>query len=153
MAGPSHERSETKKNMNRFIRQISVAFSAGCFGAVIDSWLVWQLGRQGIPQQFGVAIAPAWTDMFIYRRLAWGGMWGLLFLLPAWRHGFWVGIFSRGILFSLAPTLFQLLYVFPFLTRKGFLGLHLGHLAPLFVLLFNAVWGLAAATWVYIAEH
>lgn len=135
--------------MSRWIRTGSIAFSAGVLGALANSWLVWYLGRKGIPQTLGIAIAPAWTRMFIYSRLVWGGLWGLLFLLPLWRSGFWVGVFSRGFFFSLGPTLFQLLYVFPVLQHKGLLGLHLGSLTPLYVILMNLVWGVCAALWVH----
>ena len=129
----------------------SLAFAAGCVGALANSWLVWYLGRKGIPQMFGVAMAPAWSTAYLYPRLVWGGLWGLLFILPIWRSGFWTGVFSRGILFSLAPTLFMLLYVFPYLAGKGMFGLALGKLTPVFVFLYNAVWGFCAALWLYFA--
>ena len=48
-------------------------------------------------------------------------------------------------MFSLGPSLVQLFVVFPVKTEQGVLGLGLGALTPVFVLLFNAVWGLTAA--------
>jgi hypothetical protein len=139
--------------MSRTIRRISMTFAAGCLGALINSWLVWYLGTTGIPRQFGVAIAPAWSLGFLYRRLVWGGLWGLLFTAPIWRRGFWVGVFSRGILFSLIPSAFQLFYVFPVLQGEGVLGVGLGRLTPVFVCLYNAVWGFSAALWLYAAKE
>lgn len=139
--------------MSRLIRHSSIAFVAGVLGALANSWLVWYLGRKGISQQFGIAIAPHWTRMFLYSRLVWGGLWGLLFLLPLWRSGFWIGVFSRGLFFSLVPSLFQLLYVFPVLQHKGLLGLQLGSLTPLYVVLMNLVWGVCAAFWVHGSGH
>lgn len=53
--------------------------------------------------------------------------------------------YLRGVLWSLGPSIIQLFVVFPFAVKKGVLGLQLGSLTPLFVLLFNAVWGLKAA--------
>jgi hypothetical protein len=138
--------------MSSFISRASIAYAAGCIGALVNSWLVWYMGRKGIPQKFGVAIAPAWSAAFLYSRLVWGGLWGLLFTLPMWQSGFWTGVFSRGILFSIFPTLFQLLYVFPSLGGKGMMGLALGKLTPVFVFLYNAVWGLCAAFWLYLAK-
>lgn len=135
--------------MTTFVRRISVCFAAGCFGALINSWLVWYLGRLGIPNKFGVAIAPVWSLQFLYPRLIWGGIWGSIFIFPILRSGFWVGVFSRGILLSLAPTAFQLFYVFPFLLGKGMLGIGLGRLTPVFVCIYNAVWGIAAALWLH----
>ncbi|HOV85141.1 MAG TPA: hypothetical protein PLM79_02195 [Syntrophobacteraceae bacterium] len=135
--------------MSGSMRRISIVFAGGVFGAFVNSLLAWYLGRKGIPQQFGVAIAPAWSAQYLYPRLVWGGLWGLVFLAPAWRSGFWVGVFARGVLFSLLPTLFQLLYVFPVLQGKAVLGLTLGKLTPVFVFFYNAVWGFCAALWTY----
>jgi hypothetical protein len=53
----------------------------------------------------------------------------------------------RGLVLSLGPTIAQLFIVFPFKVNKGLLGLDLGALTPLFVLFFNAVWGVTAAYW------
>lgn len=138
--------------MGQFIRRISVCFAAGCFGALVNSLAVWYLGQMHIPQRFGVGIAPSLTVSFLYPRLVWGGMWGVLFGAPFWRTGFWTGVFSRGVLFSLVPTLFQLFYVFPVLQGKGVLGLSLGKLTPVFVCFYNAVWGFCAGLWLYTAD-
>ncbi len=70
-------------------------------------------------------------------------MWGFLFLLPVLRNR----ILSRGVVFSLGPTLVQLFVVLPLNAHKGYMGLDLGILTPLFVFVFNAIWGLTAALW------
>jgi hypothetical protein len=62
-------------------------------------------------------------------------------MLPFMRGRWWL----RGIVLSLAPSAFQLLYVFPHETDRGVLGLGLGALTPALVLAANAVWGLSAA--------
>jgi hypothetical protein len=51
----------------------------------------------------------------------------------------------RGLVFSLGPTIVQLLIVFPVQTEAGLLGLGLGAMTPVLVVVFNAVWGLVAA--------
>jgi hypothetical protein len=56
-------------------------------------------------------------------------------------------IFSRGFIFSLGPTLVHLFVVFPSKANKGVMGLDLGLLTPLFVVVFNAIWGWTAAIW------
>jgi len=56
-------------------------------------------------------------------------------------------LLSRGLIFSLGPTLVQLFVVFPMKANKGVMGLDLGLLTPVFVFVFNAIWGLAAAIW------
>jgi len=134
--------------MQSLFDRMSVVFAAGCIGALVNSVLVWYLGHQGIPQQVGVHIAPVWSKHFLYPRIVWGGLWGGVFLLPVLRGGWLISVFTRGIFFSLGPTLVQLFYVFPFLAHKGMMGFSLGTLTPLFVFFYNAVWGLTAAQWI-----
>ena len=67
----------------------------------------------------------------------------MLFLLPMMSTSIW----SRGFIFSLGPTLVQLFMVFPMKAHKGTMGLELGLLTPLFVVVFNAIWGWTAAIW------
>jgi hypothetical protein len=43
--------------------------------------------------------------------------------------------------------------IFPYQLNKGMMGLDLGTLTPLFVLFFNAVWGVAAALWLWASER
>jgi hypothetical protein len=139
--------------MKAVLQRLSVCFAAGAFGALINSLVVWYLGKKGIPQHFGVSIAPALSAGFLYPRLVWGGLWGLLFSIPLWKDGFWIGVFSRGILFSFFPTLFQLFYVFPVMLGKGMMGTLLGKLTPVFVCVYNAVWGFSAALWLHVAKR
>jgi hypothetical protein len=73
----------------------------------------------------------------------WGGIWGFLLLLPIPRAPIWL----RGILLSLGPTLVQLLIIFPIRLNKGLMGLELGQLTPLFVFIYNAIWGICAVSW------
>lgn len=137
--------------MNPTLQRASLCFAAGCVGGVVNALLVWYLGSKGIPQKFGVSIAPALTLAFLYPRIVWGGLWGLVFLLPFGRGGFWSGVFGRGVLLSIFPSLVQLFYVFPVMLGKGTMGLALGRLTPAFVCLYNAAWGLAAALWLHWA--
>lgn len=141
--------------MNGFsglLQRVSLCFAAGAAGALANSWVAWYVGSMGIPRQLGVGLAPGWSLAWLYPRLVWGGLWGLVFLLPLWKHGFWVGVFSRGVLLSLFPTAFQLFYVFPFIVGKGFMGLALGKLTPVFVLFYNALWGFCTALWLHWAN-
>ncbi|HBD10298.1 MAG TPA: hypothetical protein DCZ69_18765 [Syntrophobacteraceae bacterium] len=139
--------------MGNTVGRLSVGFAAGCLGALVNSWLVWYLGHRGIPHMLGVTLAPKWSLAFLYPRLVWGGIWGLLFVLPIWRGSFWIAVFWRGFVFSFAPTALQLFYVFPNLMGKGNMGLALGKFTPLFVIGYNAVWGLTAALWVHLEER
>jgi hypothetical protein len=121
---------------------LSLFFAAGAFGALANSLAIWASGELGVTRALGVAIAPELTAAWLYPRIVWGGLWGFLFALP-------LGVSSalrRGLLLSLAPTAFQLLVVFP-RAGRGVLGLELGTLTPVCVLVFNAVWGVAASWW------
>jgi len=121
---------------------LSLFFAAGALGALVNSLLVWIVGQSGVPHALGVALAPELTPAWLYPRIVWGGLWGFLVALP-------LGVRSwlrRGLLLSLAPTLFQLFVVFP-RAGHGALGQGLGALTPVFVLAFNAAWGVAASWW------
>jgi hypothetical protein len=136
--------------VNLMMRNLSLVFVAGCWGALWNSLVVWLCGLLGIAAALGVHIAPALTPAFFYPRLVWGGLWGLLFLLPGGGRS----LPARGLLFSLAPTLVQLFVVFPMMAHKGVLGLQLGSLTPLMVVFYNAVWGYAAGLWLdWAAMH
>lgn len=126
-----------------FLKNLSLAFTAGCLGGLMNSFAVWLFGALGINQALGVSIAPKLTPAWLYPRMVWGGLWGFLFLLPL--KG--LTYTTRGLLLSLGPSMGQLLIVFPFRAQKGFFGLQLGYLTPLMVLFFNAVWGVYAAYW------
>lgn len=129
--------------MSNLARKISLVFAAGCLGGLVNSLAVWIFGDFGISAALGVKIAPALSPAWLYPRLVWGGIWGLLFLLPLLQTRIW----SRGFIFSLGPTLVQLFVIFPMKAHKGAMGLDLGLLTPLLVVVFNAIWGWTAAIW------
>lgn len=134
--------------MNNLVRNVSLVFAAGVLGALLNSLAVWAFGEFGISAALGVKIAPKLTPAFLYPRLVWGGIWGMLFLLPLMRRRIW----SRGLIYSLGPTLVQLFVVFPIKANKGAMGLELGMLTPLLVVVFNAIWGWTAAIWLRITD-
>ena len=129
--------------MTNIFRTLSLVFAAGCVGAVANSLAVWLFGDLGINAALGVKIAPKLTPVWLYPRTVWCGIWGALFLLPILRNSY----ITRGLLYSLGPSLVMLFIVFPMKAKKGMLGLDLGNLTPVLVLFYNAVWGVAAALW------
>jgi len=129
--------------MRGFFRNLTLTFGAGCFGGLMNSLVLWLLGRAAIPAELDVRLAPDLTRAWLYPRLVWGGIWGFLFVLPIFRNQ----PFAQGLFFSLWPSVVQLFIVFPYQANKGLLGLDLGMLTPVFVLFLNAVWGLTAAFW------
>ena len=125
------------------VKEWSLTFAAGVLGGLANSLVLWFCGAFGINQLLGVALAPKLTAAFLYPRLVWGGLWGFLFLLSFPRLAYP----SRGLIYSLGPSLVQIFIVFPSVAHKGVGGIELGYLTPLLVLFFNAVWGLVAAIW------
>jgi len=125
------------------VKEVSLAFAAGVLGGLANSLTVWLFGLVGLNQLLGVSLAPALTPAWLYPRLVWGGLWGWLFLLRFPRLAY----LSRGLVFSLGPSLVQIFLVFPLKAQKGVGGIELGYLTPLLVLFFNAVWGLVTALW------
>lgn len=121
---------------------MAVCFCAGILGALCCSLVAWQAGRWGFPAMAGVRMTPSLTPDWLYPRLIWGGIWGLLYFLtvaPLKSRRHWV---RKGLWVSLLPSAFQLLVVFPYMTQKGWLGVDLGQLTALFVVFYNLVWGL-----------
>lgn len=129
--------------MDAAAKRLSLAFAAGALGALANGVALWLAGNFGVTAAIGVAIAPHLTPAWLYPRICWGGLWGLLFALPVLERS-WV---LRGFVLSLAPTIVQLFFVFPEKTAAGTMGLGLGHLTPLVVLAANGLWGLVAAGW------
>jgi hypothetical protein len=123
------------------MKKLLVYFGAGCLGALANSIAVWLFGYFHITSSFGVSIAPLLTPGWLYPRIVWGGIWGLLFILPMLQSK----LLLKGTVLSLFPTAVQLLVVFPLKAHKGIAGIDLGLFTPLFVLFFNWVWGIVTA--------
>jgi len=129
--------------MRNLAKNLTLVFAAGCLGGLLNSLAVWIFGDLGITAALGVKIAPKLSAAWLYPRLVWGGIWGVLFLLPMLKTRIW----PRGFIFSLGPTLVQLFVIFPMKANKGMMGIDLGLLTPLCVVVFNAIWGWTAAIW------
>jgi len=131
--------------MRRSSALFSVCFCAGLIGALANSLAVWFSGAWGLTALAGVHIAPHLSPTWLYPRLVWGGLWGLAFFFSVGHPRYRCHWVRKGLWVSLLPTAFQLFYVFPARTSFGLLGMGLGALTPLFVLLFNFVWGFFTA--------
>src|SRR5690606_30280454 len=114
---------------------------AGCFGGLVYCVVMWLFSRYGITQSLGVSLYGSISPQWMYPRIVWGGMWGLLFLLPMLTST----VFARSFFISLIPTLVHLFIIYPFYTGKGVAGLQLGLLTPVLVWFFFWVWALITA--------
>jgi hypothetical protein len=128
--------------------KLFIFFAAGCVGGLANSLVLWQFGALGINANLGVALAPSLNPSWLYPRIVWGGLWGLLFILPFLQSK----LFFKGTILSIFPTLVQLLIIFPYKTHKGIAGLELGFLTPVLVLFFNWIWGIASALAIKLAR-
>ena len=124
------------------LRKISAGFAGGACGALVDSFNIWILGKAGVTAMLGIGLRPAMTASWLYPRLVWGGLFGLLFLLPFSKGH----VINKGLLLSLIPSAIMLLVVFPDM-GKGMFGLGYGALTPVLVVLLNFVWGMVAGLW------
>ena len=123
------------------MKKLLIFFAAGCLGALANSVVVWLFGDLGITKSLGVSITPALTASWLYPRIVWGGIWGLLFFLPLVNSK----PFFKGTLLSLFPTIVQLFIIFPYKAKKGVAGIELGLLTPALVFVFNWVWGVVTS--------
>ncbi len=130
------------------MRKLMILFAAGCLGGLANALIVWQFGTSGINAFMGVNIAPHLSAGWLYPKIVWGGIWGVVFLLPLYSSR----PMMKGAVLSLMPTAIQLLVIFPFQAHKGIGGLELGLLTPLMVLLCNGSWGVVTAVSIKMAR-
>lgn len=115
--------------MRDLYRKSAVAYAAGAVGALANSGALQVL--RALRTDTGIPPASA---AWLYPRLVWGGIFGLLFVLPLLPGRPLV----KGLLLSLAPSVARLTLFAP----VGGVG---GPLAVAMVFLFNAIWGVATA--------
>jgi hypothetical protein len=130
------------------MKKLLIYFGAGCLGALVNSIAVWFFGETGITKSFEVSIAPSLSPAWLYPRIVWGGIWGLLFALPLLQSK----LLRKGSLLSLGPSAVQLFVIFPYKANKGMAGLELGLLTPVFVIFFNWIWGVVTALAIKLAK-
>lgn len=124
------------------LRKLSAAFAAGAAAGAAVSLLYWYLADAGHLARVDISLRPSLTLAWIYQRTTWGGLWGGLLLIPLQKSR----PVMQGLIVSLVPSAAAFFYFLP-RGPSGMLGLHAGYLAPVFILLLNALWGVAAALW------
>jgi len=124
------------------LRKLSLAYAGGTVAAMVACLTFWLLGRDGVNAWLGVALAPRLTNYWLYTRLVFGGLCGLLLVLPILPNR----VVLRGIVAGLVPAAYALLVLFPRLGR-GLFGFGYGALTPLLIVSLCLLWGLLAAGW------
>lgn len=127
--------------MNDLMKKILLCFIAGCLGGIAVNVVNIILALVNIPHYIGVDLSQDSSIIALYMDLLWGGLWGILFLIPILENL----LFVKGVLLSLIPTLFQLFVVLPKLYGVNILGLEFSILLPLYIFLLNGIWGIFAA--------
>lgn len=128
--------------MHRWLRECALCFSAGAAGGAAKGLLVLLCSYFPVTAVLGRHLANALHpqnlpyDNGLYARVVWGGLYGLLFLLPVARGSL---VFS-GLLWGVAITLLQWV-VLPLLHG----GLQFAAMPVLATLILNAAWGLVTA--------
>ena len=127
--------------MRDFVKNLSVCFAAGCVAGLAYALGLWAMGHYGFTRFLHVDIAPYLSNAYIYQRVVWGGICGLIFLLP-WQKS-WM---TRGVLLSLIPAGIMLLILLP-MRGYGVGALGLGTLTPMVIILACAAGGIAGSGW------
>ncbi|MEZ4484466.1 MAG: hypothetical protein R2864_07675 [Syntrophotaleaceae bacterium] len=91
------------------LRKLSLAYTGGTVAALTACLVFWLLGRDGVTAWLGIGLAPRLTPCWLYGRLIFGGLCGLLLVLPILPNR----VPLRGMLISLAPAAYILLVYFP----------------------------------------
>lgn len=131
----------------RFYTKLSLGFFAGALGGFVSALVLWFLVHFGVAQSVGIHIDLPLSfygkETLPYQQIVWGGVFGLLLLLPLLKDGW----FLRGLAMSLVPTAIVLFYLLPYRLDAGMCGIDLGALTFALVLLVNGFWGVIAAAW------
>lgn len=116
-------------------------YAAGSLGALLQIVVMSLAVHYGLTQDLGVRIAASYSPAWMYPRIVWGGLWGLVFLLPILSGS----LVMRSLVLCLIPACVQLFIFYPFFEGKSFAGLSQGLLTPLVVLFFWWVWALCTS--------
>ncbi|MBI4082417.1 MAG: hypothetical protein HY423_07375 [Candidatus Lambdaproteobacteria bacterium] len=134
--------------MRNVLSRANQCFAAGALAGFLLSLVIWLAGLFGLFLMLGIGFIPQLTPGWMYQRVAWGGLWGLLFATPLlaslkpWR---------RGLVLSLFPAAAALLIFNPYKDGLGFFGLAMGPAWPFIVLFFNLLWGAMAGLWLQMS--
>jgi hypothetical protein len=123
--------------MRRWLHDLALCFAAGAAGGAAKGLLVWGCKYFAVSAALAGYLASALHPPGLYARIVWGGLYGLLFLLPVARGSVWLS----GFLWGGVASLLQLV-ILPLLTHGG---LHLMPVLVLSTLVLNSLWGCVTA--------
>jgi hypothetical protein len=130
--------------MNNYYARMSLSLAGGAVAGLLQTLIIVALSNLAIFQALGMPFKIPFTLPYLYQRITWGGLWGLLFLIPlftSWRNT------NRGLIFALVPACASLFYFLPYQDNMGWFGLGMGTLWPGVVVIFAVLWGYIAGVW------
>jgi len=122
------------------ITRAALYYTAASVGGLAVALTAWGLGKAGVADALGVGISPPMQLPWLYKMIVWGGLWGLIFLLPVRIGPLWL----RALILTLAPVLVALTVFVP-LRGGALFALDKGVIAPFYIYAINIPWGLATA--------
>jgi hypothetical protein len=119
-------------------RLLTLGFGAGAFGACILAIVSAILNALRIQELIGLPPPPT-PDSYLpllYRIIVWGGIWGLLFVVPVMNRMWWL----KGMIIGALATLAILFYFNPAVTTPP--------MRLVYAFFLNTIiWGTAAGAW------
>jgi len=150
--GPYGEAAEGRLDLSA---RLGLGLLGGVLGALASGLTLSVLLALGVPEALGVSLESVLADPGLISHIGSGAVWGMVLgILYADMPG--AAPTARGALFSLVPTFYLLLKVYPVDRGLGYLGVDLGALTFVFVMGMNLLWGwIAGATigWGETAEE
>ena len=129
--------------MHKLVGNLLQVIGAGAIGGFLQTLLIIVVSELGLFALLQLPVKFELNLILIYQRITWGGLWGLLFLIPLLQS---VPHWKRGLVFGIVPALASLLIFLPFKDGHGYLGLNLGVMMPVVVVAFGLIWGILAGT-------
>ncbi len=125
--------------MRKFFQNISTYFTAGVVGNLATQFFVTYVLSMFYSK---LGIKAIFTGIISYKMLILGGLWGLLFFIPA-RNNSILKILVVGLIYAL----YVLLYYIPLHTSYGIFAKNAGITTIISVFIVSAVW--AVSSWLY----
>lgn len=119
------------------LSRAALFYAAASVGGLMVGLTVVLLAQIGVADALGVAIKPKLELPWLYKLMVWGGIWGLIFLVPLKIKPLWL----KALIFTLAPVLALLAYFIP-ASGGALFALDKGALAPVYLYVVNTIWGL-----------
>lgn len=118
-----------------FFRLLTLGFGSGAFGACVLGLVAFALARLHVPEMLGLPTVERRVPEELYRIVVWGGLWGVLLVVPVMNRAWWL----KGAIIGVLATVALVVYFNPSLRTPP--------IQIVYALVLNIVWGFAAGLW------